>query len=103
VPISYNFTPIPSSSAAVKNAWNYISTSPYLLMVWCLIKDRGNFTFTLPIPVNQSFLQEIQDLSKMDQVSYICCVKSCGVGDLLPVLYINPVLSNVFIYWGASD
>jgi hypothetical protein len=28
----------PSSSAEVKNAWRYTSTSPYLFMSWCLIK-----------------------------------------------------------------
>lgn len=27
----------------------------------------------------------------MDQVSYAYCVEHCGVEDLLPVLYINPL------------
>jgi hypothetical protein len=48
----------PPSSAEVKNAWSYISTPPYVSMVWCLIKyrivfmawnvvkHRDNFTFT---------------------------------------------------------
>jgi hypothetical protein len=30
----------PSSSAEVKNAWNYISTPQYVLMAWCLVKHR---------------------------------------------------------------
>jgi hypothetical protein len=27
------------------NAWSHTSTSPYILMVWCLIMQRKNFTF----------------------------------------------------------
>jgi hypothetical protein len=37
----------PSSSAEVKNAWNYTSTPHYVFMAWCLVKHRDNFTFTL--------------------------------------------------------
>jgi hypothetical protein len=40
----------PPSSAEVKNAWSYIFTHPYF-MAWCLIKNRYNFTFTLPFYV----------------------------------------------------
>jgi hypothetical protein len=32
------------SSARVKNAWSYISTSWYVFMVWCLVKKNDNFT-----------------------------------------------------------
>jgi hypothetical protein len=35
----------PPSSAEIKNEWSYTYTSPYVL--WCLIKLRDNFTFTL--------------------------------------------------------
>jgi hypothetical protein len=35
----------PPSNAELKNAWIYISTTPYVLMMWCLIKHRDNFTF----------------------------------------------------------
>jgi hypothetical protein len=38
----------PPSRAEVKNAWNYTSTLPYVFMVWCLVKHRANFKFTLP-------------------------------------------------------
>jgi hypothetical protein len=34
------------SSAKVKNAWSYNSSSPYVFMAWCLVKHRDNFTFT---------------------------------------------------------
>jgi hypothetical protein len=34
------------SSAKVKNAWLYISTSQYAFMARCLVKHRDNFTFT---------------------------------------------------------
>jgi hypothetical protein len=34
----------PPSSAEVKKLWSYTSTPPYVLIAWCLIKDRGNFT-----------------------------------------------------------
>jgi hypothetical protein len=36
----------PPSSAEVKNAWSYTSTSQYVFMAWCLIKHRDNFTST---------------------------------------------------------
>jgi len=39
--------PLPSS-AEVNNAWSYISTPQYVLMAWCLIKHKDEFTFTLP-------------------------------------------------------
>jgi hypothetical protein len=34
------------SSAEVKKAWSFTSTSPYVFMSWCLINHRHNFTFT---------------------------------------------------------
>jgi hypothetical protein len=33
----------PSSNAEFKNAWSYISTSPYVFMVRCLVKHRIRF------------------------------------------------------------
>jgi hypothetical protein len=36
----------PPSSAEVKNAWSYTSTSQYVFMAWCLVKHSDNFTFT---------------------------------------------------------
>jgi hypothetical protein len=36
----------PPSSAKVKNAWSYTSTSLYVFMVWHLSKHRDDFTFT---------------------------------------------------------
>jgi hypothetical protein len=38
----------PPSSAEVKNAWSYTSTSQHVFMAWCLVKHRDNFTFFLP-------------------------------------------------------
>jgi hypothetical protein len=38
-----------SASAGVKNAWIYTSTPPYIFMVWCLIKNDGNFIFTFTL------------------------------------------------------
>jgi len=32
-------------SAEVKNEWSYTSTSLYVSMAWCLVKQRDNFTF----------------------------------------------------------
>ena len=32
-------------SAEVKNTWNRFSTTPYVFMEFCLIKNRGDFTF----------------------------------------------------------
>jgi len=29
------------------NAWSYTSTPQYVFMVWCLVKNRDNFTFIL--------------------------------------------------------
>jgi hypothetical protein len=33
------------SSAKVKNAWSYTSTSPYAFMAWCLVKHRDNVRY----------------------------------------------------------
>jgi len=41
------------SSAEVKNAWSYTSTTKFVFMAWYLVKHRNNFTFTLTI-VNES-------------------------------------------------
>jgi len=36
----------PPSSAEVKNAWSYTSTSQYAFTTWCSVKNyRDNFTF----------------------------------------------------------
>jgi hypothetical protein len=43
------------SSAHVKNEQCYTSTLPYVLMVWCLIKHRENFAFTLKDSQSRSF------------------------------------------------
>jgi hypothetical protein len=37
----------PPSNAEVKNAWSYTSTPQYVFMACCLVKHRGNFTFTI--------------------------------------------------------
>jgi hypothetical protein len=40
----------PPPSAEVKNAWSYTSTPQYVLMAWCLVKQKDKFTFTLIFP-----------------------------------------------------
>jgi len=35
-----------SSNAEIKNAWSYASTSQYVFMAWCLVKDRDSFTLS---------------------------------------------------------
>jgi hypothetical protein len=35
------------SSTEVKNVCNYASTPQYIIMAWCLVKHRDNFTFYL--------------------------------------------------------
>jgi hypothetical protein len=37
----------PPSSATIKIAWSYTSSPPVVILMWCLIKHRDNFTFTL--------------------------------------------------------
>jgi hypothetical protein len=37
----------PLYSSEVWNAWSHISTLSYIFIAWCLIKQKGNFTFTL--------------------------------------------------------
>jgi hypothetical protein len=34
---------LPPSSAEVKNAWSYTSTSPYVLRALCFFKRKDNF------------------------------------------------------------
>jgi len=36
----------PPSSAEIKNAWSYTSTSPYTFMAWCSIKNKNRDSFT---------------------------------------------------------
>jgi hypothetical protein len=36
----------PPYIAKVKNTWSNTSKRPHVFMVWCLINDRHNFTFT---------------------------------------------------------
>jgi hypothetical protein len=38
----------PPFCAEVKNAWICTSTPQYVLMAWCLVKHKDNFTFTFP-------------------------------------------------------
>jgi len=33
----------PPSSAQVKNTWSYTSTTQYVFMAWCLVKNSDNF------------------------------------------------------------
>lgn len=35
----------PSNTKGKNNAWSYISTSPYTIIMWCLNKQVANFTF----------------------------------------------------------
>jgi hypothetical protein len=55
----------PPSSAEVKNAWSYSSTPQRIGMVWCLIKHRGKFTFTL----------HLRDITRTSTVILIICHK----------------------------
>jgi hypothetical protein len=43
----------PSSSAEVKNTWNYTSIPLHVFMSWCLIKHRDNFTLRLRVVSRQ--------------------------------------------------
>jgi hypothetical protein len=36
---------LPPSSAEVKITWSYSPTPPYILVAWCFIKHKENFTF----------------------------------------------------------
>jgi hypothetical protein len=38
----------PPTGGEFKKEWSYTSTTPDIIMVWCLISTRDNFTFTLP-------------------------------------------------------
>jgi hypothetical protein len=44
------------SVAKVKNVWSCTSTLPYGFTVWCIIKYRANFTFTVPFTFPLYFL-----------------------------------------------
>jgi hypothetical protein len=43
IPLPSQYAP---SSSEVKNSWSYTFNPQYVFMAWCLIKHRGNFTFT---------------------------------------------------------
>jgi hypothetical protein len=37
-----------TSTAEVKNAWRYTSTSKHVLMAWYSVRHKDNFIFTAP-------------------------------------------------------
>jgi hypothetical protein len=39
----------PPSTTEVKNMWRYISTPPYVFIMWCVISHRNSFTCTQPM------------------------------------------------------
>jgi hypothetical protein len=41
--------------AKFKNTWSYTSTSPYVFMVWYLVKHRYNFTFLFELIIITQF------------------------------------------------
>jgi hypothetical protein len=43
--------PITPTSGKVKNVWSYTSTSPYICMVWCLVKHQGQLYLYLTINI----------------------------------------------------
>jgi hypothetical protein len=36
----------PPFTVEIKNEWRHTSIHPYVIVTWCLIKHRDNFTFT---------------------------------------------------------
>jgi hypothetical protein len=60
--------------AKVKNAWRYNSTLQYVFMVWCLVKHRDNFTFTLPSGYT-TFILNILDVVKVKVKVSLCLTK----------------------------
>jgi hypothetical protein len=48
------------SSAEVQCAWRYTSTPPHVLMSWCQIKPKGNFTFfNLPVFLERNLSKSV--------------------------------------------
>ena len=39
--------PQPFGAEGTKNEWSHISTTPYVLIKWCLIKHCNNFAVTI--------------------------------------------------------
>jgi len=46
---------LPPSSAEVRNTCSYTSTPQYALKAWCLVRQRGNFTFNFMSLLSTSF------------------------------------------------
>lgn len=40
------------------NAWSHAFTPPYAIMVWCLLKHRNNFAFTVVVADNMYITQQ---------------------------------------------
>jgi len=55
---------LPSSSAVVKNAWNYTSICSYVFIAWCLVKPRDNSNFTFPYQTVSVFAIQLSDMFK---------------------------------------
>lgn len=45
----------PPPTAEIKNGVDYVSTPPHALFAWCLIRQRDNITFTLPLSLLFTF------------------------------------------------
>jgi len=61
----------PPSSAEVKNLRSFISTLPHILMEWCLVKHRANFTFTFRNRIS-SDISLGMDWSRLAEQARIC-------------------------------
>jgi len=51
----------PLTSAKVKNAWSYTSTSPYVYMVWCLVKHGNIYILSYESAVWVCFSVSLQE------------------------------------------
>jgi hypothetical protein len=74
---------LPPSSAEVTNAWNYTSTPQYAFMAWCFLKQRDNFTLSIPFnPRRDGHTEEFCVFN------FLCCSLLCiSVGLFIVVAF----------------
>jgi len=79
------------SSAEVKDAWSYTFTSPYIFMVWYLVKHRDSFTLILGLGLWRGGISVFQIPCWYFSPSYslglsVCHPKNALSGDLCLII-----------------
>lgn len=82
---------LPLSAAEGKNAWSHAFTTPYIVMVWCLINHRGLRTL-MCYPEVLNCESTLVQMGLQFYCSFLCALCDCGTahsGKLLLAVHGN--------------